>query len=115
MNDQIGIRPNILLDDDQMEMIEGYATGKTASQIGRDLEMTPADIMSLELDTRARLGAKSTPHMMRRAWQMGILFNRFLCLVLCISMTSQILITPDSKFIARPARIGSRIIRIRRD
>lgn len=82
----ISINDCDFLDIEQQQILLDYASGKDASAIGHGLCITPQELRMLELDTRAALNAKTTPHMISRAWQLGILSTKCLCLVLaCLS------------------------------
>lgn len=74
------------LDSAQEQLLIDYASGLDANAIANHLGYSPVELRMLELDTRAALGAKTTPHMISRAWQLGILSSKCLCIVLaCLS------------------------------
>ncbi|KYO58432.1 hypothetical protein [Vibrio parahaemolyticus] len=83
MNDVI-VKNEYRLDSDQLAVLQQYANGLDGFDICQALELTPAELKSLELDIQARLDAKTTPHMVSRAWQLGILASRFMCAALLI-------------------------------
>lgn len=91
------------LDEEQLAVLEGYANGLDEFDIRQVLELTPAELKTIELDVRARLNANTTPHMISRAWQLGVLASRALCLVL-VMVTSFHALDPDMTRVRTPMR-----------
>ncbi|EGQ7740945.1 hypothetical protein CS268_RS23395 [Vibrio parahaemolyticus] len=97
------VNPKFGLDEEQLAMLEGYANGLDEFDIRQVLELTPAELKTIELDVRARLNANTTPHMISRAWQLGVLASRALCLVL-VMVTSFHALDPDMTRVRTPMR-----------
>lgn len=92
------------LDSAQEQMLIDYANGLDANAIADHLGYSTVELRMLELDTRAAMGAKTTPHMISRAWQLGILSTKCLCLVLaCLSAQ----LSDDALRLNRNTRIKS--------
>ncbi|EPN8226532.1 hypothetical protein [Vibrio sp. Vb0304] len=102
MSDVI-VNPKFGLDEEQLAVLEGYANGLDEFDIRQVLELTPAELKTIELDVRARLNANTTPHMISRAWQLGVLASRALCLVL-VMVTSFHALDPDMTRVRTPMR-----------
>lgn len=83
---------NITIDTDVLTLDESalllaYANGHSAAHIARQLECSQAELRTIELDARAKLGAKTGPHLLSRAWQLGILRNSLCVLLAVLSLT----------------------------
>ncbi len=91
------------LDDEQLAVLAGYANGLDDFDICQSLELSPAELKTLELDIRAQLDAHTTPHMISRAWQLGVLASRALCLVLAL-ITSFHALDPNMTRVRTPMR-----------
>ena len=91
------------LDDEQLAVLAGYANGLDEFDICQSLELSPAELKTLELDIRAQLDAHTTPHMVSRAWQLGVLASRALCLALVL-VTSFHALDPNMTRVRTPIR-----------
>ncbi len=102
MNDII-VSPAFHLDEEQLAVLASYAEGLDEFDICQALELSPAELKTIELDVRAQLDAHTTPHMISRAWQLGILACRALCLVLVL-ITSVHALDPSMTRVRTPIR-----------
>lgn len=102
MNDII-VSPAFHLDEEQLAVLASYAEGLDEFDICQALELSPAELKTIELDVRARLDAHTTPHMISRAWQLGILACRALCLALVL-ITSIHALDPSMTRVRTPIR-----------
>lgn len=83
---------NIIIDtdvltQDERDLLLAYANGHSANAIAKQLECSQAELRTIELDARAKLGAKNGPHLLSRAWQLGILRNSLSVLLIILSLT----------------------------
>lgn len=81
MTNGILTAPGMGLNSDELAILEGHANGKRPKEICNELDLTPPELSLAEQDIRYKLDAKTTPHMISRGFQLGLL--RVLCLVLC--------------------------------
>ncbi len=72
-----------LLNQDEQALLMGYAHGQSAERIASNIDCSRADLRTIELNARAKLGAKNSGHLMSRAWELGI-FKNTLCLLLAV-------------------------------
>jgi len=90
----------------------GLAEGDTPSQIQSALNCDSMSLRNIEVNLMTKLGAKSKSHMISRAFVLGLLFSRTLCLLLAVALSGA---GDDWVRIARTARTGhTRINRIHR-
>lgn len=82
------------LNSDEAAILTGLANGKDVFDLCQQLGMSAAEMNTIERDIRAKLNANTTPHMISRAWQLGVLITRVLCLAL-VMITSVNTIDPD--------------------
>lgn len=82
-DDVIGL-PGQNLTDDELALLVAQANGRKPSEIQQDLGFDAFTVTQLERTTRAKLGAGTKPHTMSRAFILGVLAPRALCLLLCI-------------------------------
>ena len=99
---EIRVRPHLRLDEEQLAILSGYANGLDEFDLCEQLDVSPAELKTIELDTRARLDANTTPHMISRAWQLGIL-NHVICFVL-LFVTSIQALDPSMVRVKTPSR-----------
>ncbi|PSW53047.1 hypothetical protein [Photobacterium leiognathi] len=85
------------LNRDEQAVLLGYASGLDAFDLCQHLGLSAAELNSLERDIRAKLAANTTPHMVSRAWQLGVLATRSLCMVLVLISSMQVLTTDNSR------------------
>uniref|UniRef100_A0AB39C9U8 HTH luxR-type domain-containing protein n=1 Tax=Aliivibrio phage vB_Alvi_H905 TaxID=3234039 RepID=A0AB39C9U8_9VIRU len=81
MNNELQLAPGMGLTSDELVILKGHAEGKRNKEICNELNLTPPELSLAEQDIRYKLNAKTTPHMISRAFQLGLL--RVMCLVLC--------------------------------
>ncbi|EKH9212940.1 hypothetical protein PAQ92_004730 [Vibrio parahaemolyticus] len=103
MMTDIIVKPDFQLDEEQLAVLASYANGLDYFDICQALELSPAELKTIELDIRARLDANTTPHMISRAWQLGVLTSRALCLVLVL-VTSFHALDPNMNRVRTPMR-----------
>lgn len=96
---------------DQQQMLLGYANGKSSHTLAREIGCSGSELRTIELDARARLQAKTTAHMMSRAWELGVLRRALCVMLMMLSMPA----TDDVMRIARvrSSRTPQTIARIR--
>ena len=82
------------LNSDEAAILTGLANGKDVFDLCQQLGMSAAEMNTIERDIRAKLNANTTPHMISRAWQLGVLITRALCLAL-VMITSVNTIDPE--------------------
>lgn len=81
--DVIG-RPGQALNDAELRVLVGLADGETPSTIGTSLGVDGISFRLLERNIKAKLGAKTHPHMIARAFTLGVLIPRALCVFLSL-------------------------------
>lgn len=81
--DVIG-RPGQALSHAELRVLVGLADGETPNTIGTLLGIDSNSFRLLERNIKAKLGAKTHPHMMARAFTLGVLIPRALCLLLSV-------------------------------
>lgn len=81
--DVIG-RPGQALNDTELRVLVGLADGETPNTIGAMLGVDSNSFRLLERNIKAKLGAKTHPHMIARAFTLGVLIPRALCLLLSV-------------------------------
>lgn len=89
----------------ELDLLVSLADGLTPSQIAAKLNTDTTTLMKHEAQIRAKLGAKSKPHMISRAFILGVLMPRALCFFLA-AMTA-IASPDDSLRLRRPSRVNS--------
>ncbi|MGQ7245484.1 hypothetical protein ACUN9V_18750 [Salinicola sp. V024] len=82
--DVVGL-PGQNLNDDELALLVAQANGRKPSEIQQDLGFDAFTVSQLERTTKAKLGAGTKPHTMSRAFVLGVLIPRALCLLLCIA------------------------------
>ncbi|PMP51622.1 hypothetical protein [Vibrio splendidus] len=88
MNSAIFTAPGMGLTTDERTVLDAHANGKRPREICDELHLTPPELSLIEQDIRFKLDAKTTPHMISRAFQLGLL--RVMCLVLCFGIATDI-------------------------
>jgi DNA-binding CsgD family transcriptional regulator len=81
--DVIG-RPGQALSFAELRVLVGLADGETPNAIGEALGVDKFGIRNLESSIKAKLGAKTHPHMIARGFTLGVLMPRALCLLLSL-------------------------------
>ncbi len=107
MDIKLTINPNEL-PPEQQQLLLCYVNGLNNKQIVERLNLSRAELATLDLDLKARLAAKTTPHAISRAWEIG-LFSRVLCLALVL-LAVQPVIDPVRQFRNQRRREDSAII-----
>lgn len=99
-----------MLNPHQTHLLNELAKGKTHYEIGAQNSLNQTEL-SIELrNMQARVGAKTLAHLMHRAWELGLLGARTLCLCIAVFGASQS--TDVQKM--RPVRIARTQIRVTR-
>lgn len=94
----------------QKHLLKDLAQGKTHYEIGASNGLNQTEL-NIELrNMQARVGAKTLAHLMHRAWELGLLSARTLCLCIAVFGASQS--TDVQKM--RPVRIARTQIRVTR-
>lgn len=81
--DVIGL-PGQSLNSAELRVLVGLADGQTPNTIGALLGVDSSGFRLLERTIKAKLGAKTHPHMISRAFTLGVLIPRALCLLLSV-------------------------------
>lgn len=81
--DVIG-RPGQALSHAELRVLVGLADGETPNTIGALLGVDSSSFRLIERNIKAKLGAKTHPHMIARAFTLGVLMPRALCLLLSV-------------------------------
>lgn len=81
--DVIG-RPGQTLSHAELRVLVGLADGETPNTIGALLGVDSSSFRLIERTIKAKLGAKTHPHMIARAFTLGVLIPRALCLLLSV-------------------------------
>lgn len=76
--------PGQNLTQDELLVLTGLANGDSPNKIGADLKVDTLTVRHIELSIKAKLGAKTHPHMIARGFTLGVLFSRALCLFLAV-------------------------------
>lgn len=82
-DDVIGV-PGQNLTPCEMVVLVGLANGNSPNDIGTALQADTLTIRSIESSIKAKLGAKTHPHMIARGFTLGVLFSRALCIFLAL-------------------------------
>lgn len=93
------------LTDSELAVLVALADGKTPSQIQNRLNIDNKGLRDHESQIRAKLGATSKPHMISRAFVLGVLMPRALCFMLAV--TTAFTSTDDAVRLRRPSQIRS--------
>lgn len=81
--DVVGL-PGQNLTQDELLVLTGLANGDSPNKIGATLQVDTSTMRHIEASIKAKLGAKTHPHMIARGFTLGVLFSRALCLFLAI-------------------------------
>lgn len=81
--DVIG-RPGQALSHAELRVLVGLADGETPNAIGAIIGADKNVFRMLEGSIKAKLGAKTHPHMIARGFTLGVLVPRALCLLLSV-------------------------------
>ena len=82
-DDVVGV-PGQNLTPCEMVVLVGLANGNSPNDIGTALQADTLTIRSIESSIKAKLGAKTHPHMIARGFTLGVLFSRALCIFLAL-------------------------------
>lgn len=77
-------RPGQALNDTELRVLVGLADGETPNTIGSLIGLDSNSFRLIERNVKAKLGAKTHPHMISRAFTLGVLIPRALCLLLSV-------------------------------
>ncbi len=66
----------------ELQVLVGLAEGLSPSAIGASINANSIAMRGIESSIRAKLGARSQPHMIARAFLLGVLAPRALCMLL---------------------------------
>lgn len=81
--DVIGM-PGQALSRAELRVLVGLADGETPNAIGAVIGADSNSFRLIERSIKAKLGAKTHPHMISRAFTLGVLVPRALCLLLSL-------------------------------
>ena len=81
--DVVGL-PGQNLTQDELLVLTGLANGDSPNKIGANLKVDTLTVRHIESSIKAKLGAKTHPHMIARGFTLGVLFSRALCLFLAV-------------------------------
>lgn len=99
-----------MLNPHQTHLLNELAKGKTHYEIGAQNSLNQTEL-SIELrNMQARVGAKTLAHLIHRAWELGLLSARALCLCVAVFGAS----TANDVTKMRPVRIARTQIRLTR-
>ena len=73
-----------MLNPQQTHLLNELAKGKTHYEIGAQNSLNQTELKIELRNMQARLGAKTLAHLMHRAWELGLLGARTLCLCLAV-------------------------------
>lgn len=65
----------------ELEVLGDLANGYSPSEISRRTQQPASIVRAAEINARAKLGAKTHPHMIARGFVLGVLLPRALCLL----------------------------------
>ncbi|HCG9411640.1 TPA: helix-turn-helix transcriptional regulator [Vibrio parahaemolyticus] len=100
------------LTDAERRVFLGLAEGETPTEIKNALKCDTMSLRNLEIRLMGKLGAKTKTHIVSRAFVLGLLFSRALCLMLALALSHPGDGSDDWTRIARGGRT-TRTIRIR--
>lgn len=66
----------------ELRVLVGLADGETPNTIAAAINSDKVAVRYIEASIKAKLGAKTHPHMIARGFTLGVLFPRALCLLL---------------------------------
>lgn len=81
--DVIGL-PGQTLTSTELRALVGLADGHAPSAVAAALKADASTLRRLEASIKAKLGAKTHPHMITRGFVLGVLVPRALCLLLAV-------------------------------
>lgn len=99
-----------MLNNQQKTVLNQLAEGRSHYEIGASNGLNQAELNITLRDMQTRLGAKTLAHLMHRAWELGLLGMRTLCLCLAVLGASHI---TDTKAM-RPVRLVRTQVRVQR-
>lgn len=99
-----------MLNEHEKAILNQLAEGKTNYEIGSSLGYNQTELGVQLRFMQAKVGAKTLAHLMHRAWQLGLLGTRTLCLCLAVLGASHI---SDTKAM-RPVRLVRTHVRVAR-
>lgn len=82
-DDVIGV-PGQALTWRELRVLVGLADGENPSTIADAISADKVAVRYIEASIKAKLGAKTHPHMIARGFTLGVLFPRALCLLLAM-------------------------------
>jgi len=78
-----------VLTEAEAAVLFGLADGKTPTEIKAALNCDNMLLRNIEINLMVKLGAKSKTHLITRAFSLGMLITRTLCLILALGQVSQ--------------------------
>lgn len=75
-------RPGQALSRAELRVLVSLADGETPGSISDAMGIDRNSVRAVEASIKAKLGAKSSPHMIARGFTLGVLLPRALCMVL---------------------------------
>ncbi|SFB46232.1 hypothetical protein [Azotobacter beijerinckii] len=82
-DDVIGL-PGQNLTPTELRVLVGLADGHAPSVVAADIHTDASTLRRVEASIKAKLGAKTHPHMVTRGFTLGVLIPRALCLFLAL-------------------------------
>ncbi len=98
-----------ILTEKEQAVLFGLADGKTPTEIKASINCDNMQLRNIEVNLIMKLGAKSKTHLISRAFALGLLITRTLCLLLALSQ-----ITPANQNWTRIAKTRTPQTRISR-
>lgn len=83
--------PGQNLTTDELTLLVHHADGTAPDRLAAALGTSTSRIRQLESSIKAKLGAKTKPHMVGRGFVLGVLMTRALCLFLVVASANSAL------------------------
>lgn len=82
-------RPGQALSFTELRVLVGLADGETPNAIGAAIGANSSMVRNIEGVIKAKLGAKTHPHMIARGFTLGVLMPRALCFALALMAATE--------------------------
>lgn len=99
---------------EELRVLVGLADGETPNGISEAIGADKTAILLHERSIKAKLGAKTHPHMISRGFTLGVLLPRALCILLCTVSALEVdhdFLRPRSQRRTRTAPEHSRLVK----
>lgn len=87
IGDDIILNDSHILSEEEQQVLFGLADGKTPTEIKQSVNCDNMHLRNIEVNLMMKLGAKSKTHLISRAFSLGLLVTRTLCLILVLGQT----------------------------